>query len=151
MADKKVGLCLYEGSMSLLVSTRLSQPWRSCGSSKFLIKNNLIEKLLLPSASGRHKGHRQQHSAACGQLHPTANKPYVHVCALGKDKRHTAFILSHHPHTHRFDAIVTFQDIKAMNQHLCDDLKVRFVHFCLENMPIFSDAKVRKAQSQLRG
>lgn len=37
----------------MLADTRLSQPWRSCGSSEFLMKNNLIEKPLLPSASGR--------------------------------------------------------------------------------------------------
>lgn len=37
----------------MLVDTRLSQPRRPCGSSEFLVKNNLIEEPLLPSASGR--------------------------------------------------------------------------------------------------
>lgn len=76
--------------MSLLVDTGLSQPRRSCFSSKFLMKNNLIEKLLLPSASGLHRGHTQQHNAA--------NKGYVHACALGNDKsgEDAAFFLSHY-------------------------------------------------------
>lgn len=88
--------------VEMLANTRLSQPWRSCGSSEFLLKNNLIEKLLLPSASGRHTGHTQEHSAACGQPH----KGCVHVWALGKRQKIQSFLSQSPSSTHSFQTIV---------------------------------------------
>lgn len=97
--------------------------------SKFHMKNNLIEKVLLPSASG------QQLSAACGQLHRAANKGCVHVRALGNDKRHTQ------TSAYSFlDCCCTFLELKAMNQHQWDNLNfwfVRVLYFCMENMHFF--------------
>lgn len=141
--------------MSLLADIRLSQPRRSCGSSEFLMKSNLIEKLLLPSASGLHRGHTQQHSAAlqaCGRLHRAANKGYVHVCALGNEDTELSFSASIQS-IQFLDHCWTFLEPKAMNLYLCNNLNFGFVHmiyFCMENMSIFPDAKVGKAQSRLK-
>lgn len=139
--DKKVGLCVNDsgGSMSLLANTRLSQPWRSCGSSEFHMKNNLIEKLLLPSASWRHSGHTQQHSAvlpACGRLHRAANKGCVHVSALGNEDTELSISAA----TIRLHILFSLVlRLKAMNQHLCGNLNFGFakmLYFCNENMQV---------------
>lgn len=46
-------------------------------------------------------------------------------------------------HIQFLDHCWAFLELKAMNQHLCDNLNFGFVHmlyFCMENMPIFPDA-----------
>lgn len=70
------------------------------GSLKFPMKNNLIDKLLLPSASGRHRGHTEisteQHYVPVDSF---TNKGYLHVCALGNDNggEDTELSFSVHP------------------------------------------------------
>lgn len=138
--------CVSEALLALLANTRLSQPWRSCGSSKFLMKNNLIERLLLPSASGRHRGHTQQ---TVKPVDSFTKEMFMSV--LWEMIDDTELSVSAAIQNIQFsDHCWTFLELKDMNKHLCDVGLSTCCIFCMENMRIFPDAKVGKAQSGLR-
>lgn len=132
--------CVSEALLVLLANTRLSQPWRSCGSSKFLMKNNLIERLLLPSASGRHRGHTQQTvkpvDSFTKEMFMSVLREMIDDTELSSSATVQNIQFSDH--------CWAFLEPTDMNKHLCDVVLSTCCIFCMENMRIFPDAKVGK-------